>query len=258
MKEFRGKIVWLRPDQVLVDARTQRALRQPHAESLARTYSLELFGLGHVAKRSDGNYYVVDGQHRCEAARIAGAGHIPAPFMVHEVSSIEEEAKLFKDLNRLRKSVDKISLFHVRVTGKDQIALAIENILDRYSLAVPRSPTSANGYVSAVDALESVYKTGTLNDTISVLSQAWGGLHEAYHETMLRAVSAFLLKHGKRINQDRLALKLRRSGMPSITVGKIKTLREFTKQEVPAAGTQVLEGIYNCGAKTSRLTESAQ
>jgi hypothetical protein len=64
------------PDQLLIDESYQRSLEAANSQTLIRRIAMHWdWGLCQplfVARRADGSLYVVDGQHRLEAAKLRG------------------------------------------------------------------------------------------------------------------------------------------------------------------------------------------
>ena len=258
-----AEIVRLRPSQVFVDRDhfTQRGFREPHARRLAKDYSPLLFGLGHVSRRSDGCYYVMDGQHRCSAALIAGNDD-PVPFQVWTGLSIAEEAEKFEWLNKNRLAVSAFDRFAIGVTAKNPANIEIVRILENFGLTYGQG--HQDGVVAAVDALVKIYegrvrlgkqkqqnrqvnipKSHLLSRTLQILTQAWGRDRGAFDKMLLNGIAALLYKHDTKLDATRLAQALSKNDSPARAVGKIKALREAARVTPMSAAVQYLEGVYN-------------
>lgn len=258
------EIVLLRPDYVKIDAKhnTQRDLQESHARSIAKDYSPSLFGLGHVSERSDGEYYVLDGQHRVTAAIMAGKGHVPVPFKVWRGLTLQGEAEKFALLNQKKLSVNAYQRFKVGVTARTPENVEIVRVLASFGLKFGLA--QQDGVVVAVQTLVDLYEQRVrlkvkdrpedppglpqnhlLSRTLQILTKAWGKSHAAFDSFLLRGVAGLLYKHGARVDADRLAKNLTKSGTPQLALGKIKALKESGKLTHVAAGVLFLESIYN-------------
>jgi hypothetical protein len=148
----------LAPSQLLVDRvhYVQRPLIKSHVKNLAQDFSPALFGQGSASLRSDGMYYNLDSQHRCEAAKLAGYGDFPFLFQVWHGLSIAEEADYYTRLNGKRVRDTAINAFMVGVEAGYPTNTGIVRILDSCGLSV--SSNHVDGCVSAVDAMIRIYE----------------------------------------------------------------------------------------------------
>ncbi len=258
-------IVLLRPCEVLVDREhdVQRDFKVYHAKAIAKDYDPALFGIGYVSSRSDGKYYLIDGQHRSAAAIIAGRGADPVPFYVLRGLTIQREAELFAELNRHKLKPDAVSSFKIGVEAKNPANIDIARVLTSFGLVV--SGTRSDGSITAVTSLLTVYngklgvkppgaskpqkenlpKSHLLSRTLNVLTQAWGRDRTAYDGILIRGVAAFIYKHDAKIDGKRLAQSLSKSATPVRVIGQIRALKEISKITPSAAAVQFFEGIYN-------------
>jgi hypothetical protein len=235
----------------------QRSLIKHHANTLTREYDPRLFGLGHVSLRDDGHYYGIDCQHRCYAAVQSGHGDIPVKFKVYKGLSLREEADLFERLNANRIRVNPVAAFKVRVVAEDKDALAITKILRGVGLHVPETLSIQEGGVCAVRALEDIYHGKTarkcrkepspalLEDTLGVLTSAFGTSHEAFEAGLLKSVAALLDIHGEAIDRARLANVLGRQSTPRSLLAQIRGSFSTSKGQLAEAGVQILRNLYN-------------
>lgn len=255
----------LAPSQLLVDRVhcVQRPLIKSHVKNLAQDFSPALFGQGSASLRSDGMYYNLDSQHRCEAAKLAGYGDFPFLFQVWHGLSIAEEADYYTRLNGKRVRDTAINAFMVGVEAGYPTNTGIVRILDSCGLSV--SSNHVDGCVSAVDAMIRIYEgrikdakhlaartsvaplpTGhLLSRTLMILLHAWGTDRAAFDAVLLNAVATALAKHGVAIDATRLAKRMSRDGTPVATIGEIRSRANANRIGVGAAGLQYIESVYN-------------
>jgi hypothetical protein len=261
------EIVLLRPDEVMVDKEhfTQRDFRVHHARAISKEYSPALFGIGHVSLRDNGKYYVLDSQHRCAAAIMAGRGDERVPFKVWRGLTIAGEAKKFLELNAGKLSTSSFDKFRVGVTAGNPTNVEIVRILESFGLTYAQG--NAEGTVRAVDALVQIYEgrvragapkkpakakpaaelpqSHILSRTLLILTQAWGRDRTAFDAVLLKGVAALIYKHDTKIEGNRLARMLSKSDTPTRAIGKIRSLSEVARITTMVAAVQYLEGIYN-------------
>ena len=103
-----------------VDCSYQRSIDSPSSRALIKRIAGEwdwsLFQLLVVSRRPDGELYVVDGQHRLEAARMRGDLH-DLPCSVYDFRLVSHEADAFVALNQQRKPLTRLDLFKGSVIG---------------------------------------------------------------------------------------------------------------------------------------------
>lgn len=259
------EIVLLRPDKVLVDREhfVQRGFKEAHARSIAKDYSPALFGLGHVSLRSDGHYYVMDSQHRCAAAMMAGRGADRVAFQVWRGLSIPQEAEKFRELNAHKLRVDAMSLFSTGVTAGNPMCVEIASILKHFGLT--HGYAQAEGTIAAVATLVQIYdgkvrvvakkqkpkkgeklpQSHLLTRTLTLITKAWGRDRNGFDGALMKSVAAFIYKHEPCFDQNRLAALLAKHESPVRAVGKIRALKDAARITSTAAGVQFLEGVYN-------------
>ena len=257
------EILLLRPEEVLVDRDNdvQRTFNATHAQKIAAAYEPALFGLGTVSCRSDGKYYVLDGQHRCGAAVLAKRGHEPVPFQVYRDLTIPQEAELFQKLNAHKLKVDALSLFRTGVTAKNPVNVEIQRIVDSFNLKIVGY--HVDGGIAAVTTLIAIYhqrvgvkpmkmamplpQSHLLSRTLSLLIKAWGHDRDAFDGLIMRGIAAMLAKFGEKVEPDRFAKLLKKSGDPARCTGQIRSLQNISKKTGSAAAVDYLTNIYNRG-----------
>ncbi len=91
-----------------------------------------------LISRRAGKLYVIDGQHRLEAARLRG-DIVYLPAVIFEFEDQRGEAELFLNANRKRRQVSKLDDFHAAVAAGDAKATAIRDVVIAAGLVVGRN-----------------------------------------------------------------------------------------------------------------------
>lgn len=94
-----------------------------------------------VAMRTDGTFWVFDGQHRVLAARNR-ADITELPCLVFETQSKTQEAAGFLVSNTQRKPVTAIAKFKAMVMTGDHNAVAVDSLLKKLGMTVSENPIS--------------------------------------------------------------------------------------------------------------------
>lgn len=183
-----------------------RPVENSAARKMAKAFNQNLVGTLIVSKR-DGNYYIIDGQHRAQAALLCGVKILPC--LVHEGLSYSEEADLFVKSNRERKPLQAFDYVKGLHEAKD------EAVSDLYSAAecagFQISKQSGKNRISAVSSALSVvdkYGCRMFVETLSVLKNAWDGDHISLSGDMLLGTSVLLNTFGTKIDRERVSRKL--------------------------------------------------
>lgn len=236
-----------------VDPRAQRELNPAHAEKLAAKFDPRMFGCAIISER-DGHRYILDAQHRIEAARLSGyTGKVPA--VVHDDLTISEEAGLFLALNN-KKAVDPVDKFNARVTAEEPRAMEVDKVLADvgFGIAPVSSSKSNNRAIQAVASVETVYARHggrVLAGVFMVIAQAWPSLpKEARSGRIISALgSAIAPEIGA--DEHRLVERLR-----TTSAGSILAEANYASEAAVAASVKksdvdvdTLLKVYNKGLK---------
>lgn len=165
------------PKQLQVDPAYQRDLDDSSRAligRIARSWDWGLFQPLVVARRGDGRMFVVDGQHRLEAAKLRGdISQLPA--VIFHPADAADEAAVFVELNQSRRPLTAYALYKAALAAGDQHAIALDGIMREARLA----------FTGAADLRAA--KPGRLNNVHTV--RKWHQKHgDAATRRVLKAV----------------------------------------------------------------------
>lgn len=144
-----------------------------------------------VARRPDGDLYILDGQHRHAGAVERGDIHF-LPCVVLSSLGIEEEARTFVELNTRRQRLTQAEVFHGMLAAGDPDAKQVAQLLETTDWRVRRgSNTAAYGPGELECAPMLVRVLGTKG--VHPIRFGLAALRAAYPEKPVR-VAATLLK----------------------------------------------------------------
>jgi hypothetical protein len=220
-KEGVAKRIERLPVEILsVDRSYQRPISNK-AENMGKNWQDELANVITVSLRPDGEFWIIDGQHRVAAALLAGVTHLEAD--IRENLSIEEEAKLFDELNSTRSLVTAIDRFRARLVYQDPEAVEINNVVNEMGgeiSDVPGRTTKDDRRIKAVASLERVYKyegPNGLREVLDELNQAFGELtNETVNELTLNGMRVLRSKKKTVLNKNRLINRMKEEGLPQL------------------------------------------
>lgn len=188
------------PAELSVDPVYQRSLDTGPSQTLIRRiaqfWNWDLCQPLVVSRRraDDGErFFVIDGQHRLEAAKLR-ADIAQMPCVVVEYTSAADEAASFVHLNQQRRPLTKLDVFKAAVASEDPEAMAIVAAMADAGLTVaPHSNYTAwkPGMVSNIGGIERVWRsTGeqVTRRALSIVAEAWRGEVLRYAGTIFPGV----------------------------------------------------------------------
>ena len=143
-------------DELHIDESYQRSL-QNHVKVIARDWNPTKCDPLKINFREDGFFYVWDGQHRLEAAKLRGIKYLLCDITVGLTQS--QEAELFGCQGVGIKKPDPYDIFKANVCSGEEIDTAIKNMCDNYNLLVSRNNRKA-GNLSCLTLARDIFKRG--------------------------------------------------------------------------------------------------
>lgn len=183
----------LAADVLFADPAYQRDVDPKRVKAMAAAFDRRLLGVIDVSARDDGRYAILDGQHR-HALVLEVLGPVAMVCQVYEGLTVEDEARLFHEINVKRKPLNYWDQWKARRAAGDQDLARIEEVLARYQLKV--DPTAADGNVNATAALEVITNQigdlDLLDRVLDLLTATFGRNRDAFSGRLLKAVAMVL------------------------------------------------------------------
>lgn len=235
-----------------VDPRVQRALDVRRVRKIADSLNWDAIGVITVSARENGDYAVIDGQHRTAALREAGHGE-NVMCRVFTGLTIAEEAEMFRLLNNTAKP-QYIDLFRVRVIEGDPAAVDMARMLKRHGWKVTIG--TQTGVFAAVAAFERIYNLDDVaaERTIATITRAWGRDAGNADGRLVEGIGLVYVRYGDAVDTDDLINRLARfAGGANALIGKARGLRDLVGSTVPRAVAEIVVEEYNRRRKTKAL-----
>lgn len=137
LKDQPGKLKMLHKDALSIDADYQRDALTEKVRQIAANWSWLSLGALVVGER-DGQYFVIDGQHRLLAAK-KRTDIKELPCVVFETADVKTEARGFLDLNTGRKPVSAFGKQKALVAAGDELASFVHNTCKELGIEVVSS-----------------------------------------------------------------------------------------------------------------------
>jgi hypothetical protein len=247
MKNEQGTFKQLKVKAILSDHRFQRDVGLGRMEAMSKSLDWTVVGCPVVSERSNGKHYAIDGQHRLGAIDLAGFGDRDILCEVVNGLTLDEEAGLYRRLNRNRLGIASHDDFKAALVEGDKTAVEVNDIVTAAGLKIGKSTASRT--ICAVRSLVFVHThKKTLAKTLDVLT-AWSDDSGAYEGSLIRAIGSFLAHYPQATTRE-LTRKLA-PWAPDRLVYKIRrTASEIGPRD---AAIETLLEIYNHGLRKNRL-----
>lgn len=243
-KARKSHLRWVRLGDCKVSLHAQGQFRPGHAEKLASRFDLEAVGFP-VCSLRDGCYYLIDGQHRVQAALLFGFEPDDKLQMeVYEGLTESEEAELFLERNfvKAKSAWDK---YHVAITAdRDE-----ESTIDR---AVRAQGLSVGAYrgpkvIAAIQPLRTLYRLGgpgLVSRTLRIILESFGDT--AFDSPVIHGLGLFLHRYGNQVTDSRLIEQLQKTaGGLNGLMEPSRKLRATMGETLPQCVAAQATSIYN-------------
>lgn len=250
-------------DDLTIDPRVQRHEGVDHRRvaEIAEKFNPLALGTITVSRRKDGSMVIIDGMHRTTGAKQAAYSK-PVNADIIDGLTLAQEAELFLLLNAT-KTPSALSKFLVRAVRGEVDAVRMKDIIESHGWTV--RPVAAPGYLTAVTAVERVYRNGggtvsegahpeLLDRTLEILTAAWEHDQKAVDGHLLLGVAQLIGRFGAGVDTKKLVAEMQAT-RPGVVIGKAKALRDIQGGTVPAAVAKILAGLHNHKRRTNTLPE---
>lgn len=148
---------------LFIDPKYQRPIGprgEKNIKQVIENFSWSLYSPIVVARRENGKYAVIDGQHRAIAALTHGGIEKVPAYVIRGGPS--DEAKAFAVINGAVTAILPTQIWHARVVAGDLSALALQRVFDAAGVTILRSAKDVAqmrpGETVAIEAIEKVFK----------------------------------------------------------------------------------------------------
>lgn len=194
---------WVGIERLNIDDTYQRSIAEPKAQQLiariAKGWDWRLFQPLSVARRGNGDLYVIDGQHRLAAARLrTDLPHLPC--VIGNFAGVEEEATAFAAMNRQRRAMSKLETYRAELAAGEPQALLAMHLIESAGLSLARTTNPTSWQPGQIDCIGGVVRILNRHgralalNALTAMGEAWGkkriscpgsvllGLAEIYHK----------------------------------------------------------------------------
>ena len=249
-----GDLVWIDKSKLNIDRSYQRDLHVNHrhervySEKMASAWNWPLCGALIVAERADGSLWIIDGQHRHDAAMLVDE-IANLPCIVFPSSGGGAEAGTFVKTNIDRRRLSPVEVFRALVAGNDAMAVALQNIVESSGMSISTTHTN-NKAISCPTLLmtEMTRSPSTVKAVIgicSVLSEE-GKILDTIISAMIYLERTAPTGHSVLVGAS--AKRIIDLGYASVFAA-IKKGHQYVGERTPSAGARGLSDAMNRGKK---------
>ena len=171
----------------------QREIRQSRVKSYVDKYNPNIFGIILVSHRND-EYYIVDGQHRVEVAKLLGIKTVWCQVL--EGLTYEQESEHFYQINDSKSRLNANHKFHSKVEAKDVEAIEIVQALEKYRFIYSKEGNEhGDNIINAVGTLQQIYRNSGKDGLcliLEILRKAWNGDQNSLKAEIIKGLYTFV------------------------------------------------------------------
>ncbi len=206
-KERASHLQWVPIALMKVSPKAQREFKENHAADFAADFDFEALGFPVISKR-DGNYYIVDGQHRVAALKMIGWGDQQIQCEVYEGLDESAEAELFLRRDK-RRAIQAFDRFRIGVVAEREVETDIDRIVRAQGLRVSDDYNPAS--IAAVGALVKVYRNGggaVLGRALRLLRDGFPEDGSAFRRELVEGAGLVCQRYNGDLDDEALKAKL--------------------------------------------------
>lgn len=239
-----------------IDLSYQRATNE-RVKKIAKEWDDMKANLIHVSLRSDGLYYVMDGNHTRLAAEMVGKESLPC--RVYVGLTREDEARIFSELNTASKKPSFAEILKSRAAAGYELEKSYLELLDECGIKYTFTSASYGGTVKCHSALLKVYRRADrliMRRALTIAKSAADGRDDFYQIGFLPGLCDLIVRHPQ-VDDLRLIKSVRNT-----TASKIREIADKYKRGTSFGGDgattyyrKAFIEIYNKGLRQGKITD---
>ncbi len=249
-KEPESITLKLKLDEIKV-AKYQRNLSTSKIKKIINNFNPHGVGVLIVSYR-DGEYYIVDGQHRMVA--LLKLGIMEWKCEVYIDLTYQQEAEKFKLLNTSKNPTPGDRFISDLEAGKNR-AVTIKEIVEKEGYKIAFNQKNKEYTIGAVSALESIYDNNggqALAKTLRIIKRLWGAERNSLRIEVILGMNQFLKTYENDIEEELLINKLLLIPFSTIHRKAMENSKMF--REIPASSfARAIVECYNKGKRSRFL-----
>jgi hypothetical protein len=257
---IRGELTTLCPDDLVIDD-YQRAERSAWVNARLDKFSWFLFQELRVNLRTDGTYYVFNGQQRTLLARRTGRGRTPVPVILFRHLTREQEIDQYIESQRpgTSTSLSPLDLFWAEHARPSAVHQAINRAVQAAGARIARSKQeqwTPGATLYAIRDLERAYgmlDEEGLTEVLCLLRDAWGLGGQGGTGLFIRGAALLFEIYGAQIDRTDLAERFQARTTQQVYGSAQAKAPGVTSQKRVYGMALALVDIYNYRRTSRRL-----
>lgn len=180
--------------------------RLPLLQKIAKKFSWPKFGVVLLNRTKDGTLYIIDGAGRHYIIYTILGLNCEVPCVIVDDLSVEEQARLFVEINQDQKHPNSGDIFKARVAMRDPVAVAVDSLFVQHGLTLGQRSGPKN--IASVQSVEKIFHAGNnLPLILTIKTNEWkddvvGGGYLEGIDLFLRAVPGCDLTAFRRVLEN--------------------------------------------------------
>lgn len=248
--------------KLTIDTTYQRHTDEAHLNKLIKNWVDNYSGCLEVNHRNDDVYAVFDGGHRTKAAKTRFGDDHMLLCKVFSGLTVEEEADLFTELNKIRKPIKVIDLAKSGMKAEDPQWLQIANALNSFQLVWSvEGRVSGDRAINCWAALRGAHSHGgvaMVEQTLRLLTSIWNGDPTSLEGVWVSGMADFIRGYSWSSHFDEKRIIERLS---AYKVEDVVTRHGFHRAggvPVSRAYRKTFQEFYNKGLRSGKLLSKAE
>lgn len=242
------------PTLLKIDPLYQRGLNQNKVKKICDNWKRDLVNDPKVSQRSDGTYYVFNGQHTIAAWMIKEGPKTPIDCKVYRGLTWEEEKDLFLEQNGISSDPTTFEKLRTLFNAEDKdVRDMVEGAAEAGVQVTFKTMAPAFARCDAVSALLSMYKTLSRSDYVTALqliTATWQGQKESYYEGFIKGMTLLFKEYNGQFKYSEMRKALERN-TPSFYIREAKDMNG----RIGARYEKLFVREYNKRRSVNRLGE---
>lgn len=242
-KEVLPTLEWVSINKLHIDETYQRSTESRASArkiaEMAKAFSWRYCGALMVTRTAENKYYILDGQHRWEAAKLNG-NIKELPCLVLDNLGVKEQAIGFVHINTKRLNVSALAKYAAALTAHDPLALKVSKICAANNITIPRQPVkdgkTAPTETQAIGTLLRLveqYTTDQIGLVLRSIPAAYGNQQGKMRAMLIKAL-ALLVAQNPEVTQCHVVAMLKEINPLELEVDAASSVKINGGSVIPA------------------------
>lgn len=242
-------------DRLLVDRTYQRALDTKRVTQMANAWDQNLAGELVVSLRANKNFYIIDGQHRHGAIQLMANAPSSMYSRIYEGLTLEEEARLFRELDTKRHGLTSGAAFKAALVSGDTFAVEIAEAAKTAGMSIEYGRKGA-GSIRSFKTVQDIHRRrgkDFLARVLTIVNKAWPDHHNSASSGVIVGLEVFLTKYPDAKDERLVSIFSEREPAWIETQGRLMN-GTLSSAYTTAVGFMIYQ-LYNRGMRSRKLPE---